>query len=220
MLPFNNHQTPQEIPADRNHQGPSTSRPMTCYDNTTRSPYCSAPYSGSNAASCQICTKCSRWTRGDQCRLCASPSSLCWAPCSPTLSRTCPDWSTSIWAPTLGRKVSSLRITRWHGVLFSDESRFYLWRNYDGRLRVSGRLGEQWLSRRIDGVEGVSWCGTGSVIITEQHSMFVVAEWMPFTTGITSCDITSFPSFIIIGICTHFSKTTAKPTEHVLQHCI
>ncbi|XP_041365631.1 cysteine-rich venom protein Mr30-like [Gigantopelta aegis] len=39
------------------------------------------------------------------------------------------------------------------------------------------------LSRRIDGVEGVSWCGEGSVVITEQHSMFAVAELMPFTTG-------------------------------------
>ena len=32
------------------------------------------------------------------------------------------------------------------------------------------------LSRRIDGVEGVSLCGAGLVIITEQHSMFAVAE--------------------------------------------
>ena len=32
------------------------------------------------------------------------------------------------------------------------------------------------LSRQIDRVEGVSWCGAGSVIITEQHSMFAAAE--------------------------------------------
>ena len=37
------------------------------------------------------------------------------------------------------------------------------------------------LSRRIDGVEGVSWCGAGSVIITEQHFMFVIADPMPFS---------------------------------------
>ena len=30
------------------------------------------------------------------------------------------------------------------------------------------------LSRQIKGVEGVLWCGVGSVI-TEHHSMFVVA---------------------------------------------
>ena len=42
------------------------------------------------------------------------------------------------------------------------------------------------LSRWIDRVEGVSLFGAGTVMITEQHSMFAVAEWMPFTTGITT----------------------------------
>ena len=35
MSPFNNHWTPQEIPADSNHQGLSTSRQTTSYNTTT-----------------------------------------------------------------------------------------------------------------------------------------------------------------------------------------
>ena len=40
MAPLNNHKTPQEIPVDRNHQRLPTSRATTCYDTTTRSPFC------------------------------------------------------------------------------------------------------------------------------------------------------------------------------------
>ena len=54
------------------------------------------------------------------------------------------------------------------------------------------------LSRRLDGVEGVSWRGTGSDIISEQHFMFAVAKRISFITGITFCEITSFLSFFSI----------------------
>ena len=37
MSPFNNYQTPHEIPADRNYQEPSSSRSTTCYNTTTSS---------------------------------------------------------------------------------------------------------------------------------------------------------------------------------------
>ena len=77
-------------------------------------------------------------------------------------------------------------------VLFSDESSFHL-RNANGRLQVRQRCGDlyhndclvqtdRWgggsvmVWRECHGVEEVSWCGAGSVIITEQHSMFVMAE--------------------------------------------
>ena len=50
------------------------------------------------------------------------------------------------------------------------------------------------LSRRTVGLEGASWGGAGSVIFSEHHSMFAVAELMSSTTGITSCEMTSFPS--------------------------
>ena len=64
-------------------------------------------------------------------------------------------------------------------------------------------------------VEGVTWCGARAVFITEQHSMFAVAELKPFTTGIRSCEITSFPPYASIGKCTHFSKTTPERTQFV-----
>ena len=49
-------------------------------------------------------------------------------------------------------------------------------RNADDRLRVRRRHGDHNdCFVQIDGVEGVSWCGAVSIIITEQR-MFAVAE--------------------------------------------
>ena len=103
------HPTIIDSPRDTSRQEPS--RPVTCYD-TTRWSY------WSDAASC------SRLARGWQRRHCASPSSLCCA----VLPR-----------PYVGpvrtdrrRNGRQWRLQCWHGVLFSDESRFHL-RNADGR---------------------------------------------------------------------------------------
>ena len=70
-------------------------------------------------------------------------------------------------------------------VCYSDESHFH-----GGMLMVGCRCGvgmENIItmtasSRRIDEVEGVSWSVVGLVITTEQHAMFALIEWMPFTT--------------------------------------
>ena len=55
-------------------------------------------------------------------------------------------------------------------VCYSDKSCFHL-RNADGGcgIGMENVIRMTALSRRIDEVEGVSWCGVGSVIITEQH---------------------------------------------------
>ena len=158
--PFNKDQTPREIPADRYHQRPSTSRPTRRYDTTML-------FADLN------CTNCSRTTKGHQRSHCVSPSSLCWSVCPPTSCWAYSDWSKWVrhWAGTYRR----WRLQRRHCVLFSDESRSHL-RNDDGRLVMWSRRGERYYNEclvqtdRWDG-GGVSWCGAGSVIITEQHSL-------------------------------------------------
>ena len=60
-------------------------------------------------------------TRGYQRRHCESPSSLCCAACSPTLSWTYPERSTSKWSPRWAGGHHHWKLQRWHGVLFFDE---------------------------------------------------------------------------------------------------
>ena len=113
-------------------------------------------------------------------------------------------------------------------MLFSDESCFHF-RNADGQLRVWCKSGEGHHIDCLVQTNRVSWCGAGSVIITKQHSMFAVAEWMPFTTRITSCEIMLSPffhqhqdmhTFQQDNTQTHFSKPTPKDKQHMLQQSI
>ena len=182
MSPFNNYQTPQEIPADRNYQEPATSRPATCYDTTPRSPYCSPPYLWSNAAICQDCTKCSTST---------TLSPLCWLRVADLMLDYLTDRHRTerrrrvgyhvgmvCYSPTNSVSISGTSTLFWHpiadhfpcwGVVKHSFIHSFHFRNADDHSCVGAEnvITTTTLSSLIDGMEGVPWCGAGSVIITQ-----------------------------------------------------
>ena len=203
MPPFNNHKTPQEIPADRNRQGPSTSRPTTSYNTTTSSLDTTIQQSldstgdtsgqeppgtvhvqvndaRSNAASCQDCTICSDTVR----RRLRSAGLRARRPHVGTVLTDRHRNERRRWT---GR-YRHWWLQRWHGVLFSDESSFRL-RNADGRLRVWRRRGVRCRSDCL--VQTDRW-GAGSVIVWNRISyhhrtalhVLPFAEWIYYRDNV------------------------------------
>ena len=85
----------------------------------------------------------------------------------------------STWMLMLSRKVLSLKIITlaWCAILWRIQFPFKgCWWSVVGVVNVITITA---LSRQIDGMEGVSWCGAGLDII-KQHSISAVADWMPF----------------------------------------